>query len=266
MSDAIIIFSKIPQAGHTMTRLMPTLTGKNCVLMHAALLYDLTLQLKMLCAKRPGINIHIYYTAQDEASFLKAFYRGLDELQKLIYTEENQLEETHISELKYFLEHNVHFHLQQGQDLGERLYNANKEVLAKSTKAITVGVDCPEIGIDDLCTALDLLDSKDMAIGASTDGGYYLIGLKKLSPTIFKNIIWSTDSVYEKSIDNANKQDWTVAELPAYIDIDHTEDIEKLLKEHADRLSTTAPKVLKYMKYLYDNMENKEQKNLEDVM
>ena len=51
------------------------------------------------------------------------------------------------------------------------------------------------------------LDKNDVVIGPATDGGYYLIGLKKLHLKIFDNKNWGTSTVREDTLKNLEKVD-----------------------------------------------------------
>ena len=68
------------------------------------------------------------------------------------------------------------------------------------------------------------LDKNDVVIGPATDGGYYLIGLKKLHLKIFDNKNWGTSTVREDTLKNLEKVD--VHLLPMLNDIDVIEDIK----------------------------------------
>jgi len=61
-------------------------------------------------------------------------------------------------------------------------------------------------------------------IGPAQDGGYYLIGLTRPVPEIFKNKAWGTNSVLTDTL--ANLGNTKTALLPVLNDIDLYEDIE----------------------------------------
>jgi len=242
--STVIIFSKIPFEGHTMTRLMPQLTGRECVLLHCAILTDLLGQLQKLCQERPDVVVALYHASHDRACFLQEYHDGLSRLSNLL-----DADSARIGALRAFMDKTVSFYPQTGNDLGERMFNAEFAVLQRSAKAVIVGTDCPQLGASDFSTAFDALDRHDMVIGGSTDGGYYLIGLKEADRAVFENITWSSGNVYRDSLLNAQKRGLSVGELPIYTDIDYIEDIMKLLAEDAKRLKVTAPLTLQYLRY-----------------
>ena len=244
--ETIIIFTKIPQAGVTKTRLIPYLNGRECALLHCAILTDIFGQLQILCQHRPDTGIAVYYTGcADRTAFLTQYYAGLRMLFDILDEENDK-----ISQLQAFIEHQLSFVPQTGNDLGERMHNALAEVLKESVKAVLVGTDCPQLGADDFSIALRALDNHDLTIGGSADGGYYLIGFKYAYRALFENIVWSSNSVYNASICKARKRGLMVAELPSYTDIDYYEDIVKLLASNSGRLRISAPLTLKYLRYL----------------
>jgi len=89
-------------------------------------------------------------------------------------------------------------HVQDGETLGERMENAFTELFSnQANKVVIIGSDCPELNSDIINQSFEILDKKDLAIGPAKDGGYYLLGIKKPLPFLFKNKEWSTDSVFE---------------------------------------------------------------------
>ena len=68
-------------------------------------------------------------------------------------------------------------------------------------------------------------DLTDSVIGPANDGGYYLLGMKKLYPELFNNKSWSTDEVYKETITDFEILNLKVASLPILIDVDTEEDL-----------------------------------------
>ncbi len=64
----------------------------------------------------------------------------------------------------------------------------------------------------------------DVVIGPANDGGYYLLGMKQLHADLFLNKQWSTNEVYEATINDFKKTGLSYYELPVLIDIDTEED------------------------------------------
>ena len=72
-----------------------------------------------------------------------------------------------------------------------------------------------------------MLDDYDTVIGPAIDGGYYLLGLKKPSIQLFQDIAWSTDSVFNTTLERIISSGNNVHILPELSDIDYLEDWKK---------------------------------------
>lgn len=122
--------------------------------------------------------------------------------------------------------HEFEKEIQRGNDLGERMKNAFITAFEKRyEKVIIVGTDCPRIDEDILEIAFTKFDDHDIIIGPSTDGGYYLLGMKKAEPFLFENIKWSTGSVLKETISRCIKKNWSYFVLPELTDIDEEKDL-----------------------------------------
>jgi hypothetical protein len=122
---------------------------------------------------------------------------------------------------------------QAGEDLGERLEQAFEEMLSGSAdRAIVVGTDCPELDVRLLDQALGALDEAEVVLGPTHDGGYYLVGLSRRAPAIFRGIPWSTDQVLPQTLDRAREGGLTRTLLPQLPDLDTPEDLVRLIARH----------------------------------
>jgi len=121
---------------------------------------------------------------------------------------------------------------QEGDDLGGRMSNALEVALKSYSKAILIGTDCPFLSPDDLQQAVTALDSHDAVFSPASDGGYVLIGVKKLVTALFDNIDWGTERVMAQTREymKANKLSWQ--ELAEKNDIDIKEDLRYLLEHN----------------------------------
>lgn len=98
-------------------------------------------------------------------------------------------------------------------------------------KMLAFNSDGPSLPGEYLRRAIHLLDGNDVVFGPSEDGGYYLVGLKRLHGEIFREIAWSTSQVMEQSSVKAQKEDLRVALLPEWYDVDTPKDVKRLWKE-----------------------------------
>lgn len=120
----------------------------------------------------------------------------------------------------------VEYHVQQGEDLGERMKNAMKAGSDHYDFVILIGSDCPEIFTSDINSCIDLLDKNDVVIGPSLDGGYYLIACKGYFPELFRDIPWSTTSVFEETVKKVKQSGLSLGVLPEKRDLDEYTDYQ----------------------------------------
>jgi len=119
--------------------------------------------------------------------------------------------------------------IQQGDDLGERMYTAFQKNLNKSySNIIIIGSDSPEITTSYIEKAFELLENCDAVIGPANDGGYFLLGLKQLDKRIFSNKKWSTSSVFSDTIKDFENLGWQWERPPQLMDLDTIKDWEKI--------------------------------------
>lgn len=120
-----------------------------------------------------------------------------------------------------------HKKLQNGKDLGSRMMNAFKQGFADGYKnIIIIGSDLFDITTTDLENAFDHLLKNDFVVGPATDGGYYLLGMKKLNHAVFENKDWGTNTVLKDTLKNL--KDEKIKLLEAKNDVDYYEDIKDI--------------------------------------
>ena len=117
--------------------------------------------------------------------------------------------------------------LQNSSDLGQRMNSAFEEILKSYDSAIIIGSDCPQIKSTIIEQAFEDLKSHDFILGPTEDGGYYMLGMKKLVPNFFDNMTWSTSSVYSETLSRIKQSNYSFAELPILSDLDNYEDLKK---------------------------------------
>lgn len=156
--------------------------------------------------------------------------------------------------------------LQQGLDLGQKMENAFREAFSENYKSVVIiGSDLYDLETKDLENAFFQLKTHDAVIGPAKDGGYYLLGMKSLNSSVFKNKKWSTNTVFKetlKDLKNKNvnnlggsprgiegKHIWISGQAPEHLNLDcrikileTRNDIDEVadIKEH--------PELLKFIK------------------
>lgn len=193
--NAIIIFAKYPKHGNVKTRLAKTL------------------------GEAFATN---FYVRCSEHTFKECLKLSKHSVSFLFYPDKE-----HSLELKSWAGKNFIYKIQDGKDLGARMRNAFTEVFKNNfEKVLIVGTDIPDLSSGLINQALSELDKNEIVIGPSTDGGYYLLGMKKFHPDLFNNIQWSSEEVLNKTLNIINQLDLNFNLLPKLMDIDTEEDLK----------------------------------------
>ena len=116
---------------------------------------------------------------------------------------------------------------QQGSDLGERMNYAFKQGFDEGYKnIIIIGSDIYDLIQLDIEKAFTMLEHNNYVLGPAADGGYYLLGMKRLNENIFRNKDWGTDTVLQDTILDLEAE--TIAMLDIRNDIDIYEDMKDI--------------------------------------
>ena len=225
MDACVIVFVKSPIPGQVKTRLIPHLSAEQAASLYQAFLADCCNALSEISTAQRVIA----YTPPEGLSGLKSL----------------------IGEDPIYIP-------QQGATLGERLIAAARWASNQGyAKLLFVGSDSPTLPSQYIERALDLLESRDVVIGPSVDGGYYLIGFSKhgasLSiPTIFEEITWSTDVVFRQTLDKIQTINARLGVLPPWYDVDTPAGLkllrDQLLGMHLAEESIPAPQTYSTLK------------------
>lgn len=193
--------AKVPLAGTVKTRLQPALSPEKCAELARAFLLDTVNKAESVCE-----NTILAYSPAAEIDFLK----------KILPSENTFLE-------------------QKGENLGEKMLNAFEFAFERQTAsaAVMIGTDSPTFPAEFIEAAFEYLEtSAEIVLGKTEDGGFYLIGLKKILPNLFDWIEWSTASVFARL--SRNLEELKISELkllPACFDVDTAPDLQRLHKE-----------------------------------
>ena len=130
-----------------------------------------------------------------------------------------------------FKKFNGEMKLQQGNDLGEKMYHAGQAVLREFSRVLIIGSDCPGLDEAYLEQALQTLEDEetDIVIGPALDGGYVLIAMKQACKEIFQDIDWGTEQVLQQTLDKCHSNGLRLVRLSPLRDIDTAEDLKSLL-------------------------------------
>ena len=208
MGGIIIVFAREPVPGHTKTRLIPVLGDIGASRLHESMILHALENVSSFDTSSVEL-----YAGSIDSPFLEACARQ------------------YRSELR----------LQQGNDLGQRMYRACQDTLASAEWVILVGTDCPTMTRGDIHDAIEHLRSGvDVVLGPAYDGGYYLVGLRRNDPSLFDDMPWGSEHVFEQTTARIDTLGWTFARLATRHDIDRPEDLVHLPESLRAGVNTSA--------------------------
>ena len=204
MRNALICFTRVPRPRVTKTRLLPVLSPEQCARLHWAFLKDLAEVYAQVDA-----HLFVAYTPDPDWETLKTVFP------------------------------HAGFLPQKGADLGEKMYRAIRKVLNLGyTSVILTGTDLPTMNADHLNRGFSRLEEADIAIGGTSDGGYYLIGMKQPAKAVFRVSGYGGSTVLENTVAAAEQAGLSVGFGIPCDDVDTPEDL-RLLAKTADPASHT---------------------------
>ncbi|GJL80745.1 MAG: hypothetical protein DHS20C01_03790 [marine bacterium B5-7] len=196
----INVFTRLPVAGGTKTRLIPVLGEQGAASLSRAML-EWTLE--TLSDNWPG-EICIVVAPETDGVTSSLGFNGNAQT------------------------------IQRGDNLGDRMLNAIADdtyTTSECPRAI-IGADVPHVPASTLQDAACRLHSGDNVIGPAIDGGFYFIGMLNASRDLFENVIWGADDVYRRVMDNADRIGMTFYQLPELRDIDTPTDLQLVAREY----------------------------------
>jgi uncharacterized protein len=195
--ECLIIFARYPELGKVKTRLISAIGAELATSIYTEMAEHTLEQARTLQNRRSHLVIQVWFTGGSKAQMQAWLGRDLS------YQE--QIEGT----------------------LGDRMASAVETAIAQGYESVAiVGTDCPELEVEILDQGFKALQKSELVLGQATDGGYYLIGMQRFIPELFANIPWSSDQVYSKTVDLAEKLDLIRADLPPLSDVDFAPDLE----------------------------------------
>jgi len=118
------------------------------------------------------------------------------------------------------------YEIQQGEDLGQRMFFALDQGLKKYDQVILIGSDCAEITTLHFSEVSQSLLKYDVVLIPAHDGGYVLIACRKISSHIFSGITWSSDQVLKQTLERIKDHGFSVKLHDPLRDIDTIDDLK----------------------------------------
>jgi rSAM/selenodomain-associated transferase 2/rSAM/selenodomain-associated transferase 1 len=191
----LIMFTRFPEAGRVKTRLIPALGAEGAAALHRRLVLR-TLRTAEIACRLCEADLEIRFDGGSEESF------------------------------HHWLGDRYVFRPQRGGDLGDRMVQAFEESFGAACQAaVIIGSDSPGLTPELLVAAFEKLASTSVVLGPAIDGGYYLIGLVRPVPQLFRGIAWGTGHVLRQSTEILAGLRITPGLLTPLDDIDRPQDL-----------------------------------------
>jgi len=210
---ALAVMTKAPQAGRVKTRLVPPLTPDEAAELNKCFLRDTAAAISSAYYRRPradegktarAVGVAVYTPVGAESAYTDILPAGFSLLP------------------------------QRGNKFGERLYFAVEDLFKCGFASVClIDSDSPTVPAENFAEAVELLSigQDRVVLGPSDDGGYYLIGVKKLDRHLFKQIDWSTERVFSQTIQRATEIGVEIKLLPTGYDVDDATSLRRLCHE-----------------------------------
>lgn len=191
----ILLFAKAPEPGQVKTRLIPAVGAQ-----HAAAIYRELLVRMIGEASADIAPLDIWCAPDTRHGVFQAAAQN----------------------------RSVTLHPQVMGDLGQRMAHGAEQALARSQMVLLIGGDCPVLTGGHLCRALAWLESgADAVLGPAEDGGYVLLGLRRMEHRLFSDIPWGTDQVLAITRRRLAQQVGYWRELEPLWDLDREADLDR---------------------------------------
>jgi uncharacterized protein len=204
LKEALAVMAKAPREGKVKTRLLGALSPEEAARLYVAFLSDTFALMEDVRDERENLSLALCYTPEGEE---EAFEEVEREGSMMIP--------------------------QRGENLGERLTNCFADLFALGFESVVViGADSPTLPGEYLFDAFECFETDDdVVIGPAEDGGYYLVGMRKLHRRIFEDIPWSAAGALDVTIERAREAELNLVLLPEWCDVDTPDDLEQLKRD-----------------------------------
>lgn len=209
MNRQLIIFTRFPLAGTTKTRLIPVLGAGGAARLQRQMTEHVLRRVRQV-QPLPKLHIEIRYAGGDR-----------DRMQAWLGAEYS-------------------FQPQGTGSLGDRMYLAFANAFIKGVdQACLIGTDIPGITAGTVENAYSSLDHADVVLGPSSDGGYYLIGMRRQAITAGRKLFlgpqWGAPTVLEETLQLCTDAGLQTHLLEELSDVDFPEDLPTWEKETPGR-------------------------------
>ena len=198
---ALILYARPPVLGRVKSRLQPALSPEEGLDLYRAMLAD---SLERMTRLSHGLAVPFVSWSEP--------YRPSGDLANLLGA--------------------VTVEVQRGDDLGERMATTLQTRLqAGFTQVVFIGSDSPNLPLEYIRKAFGALQSDDIVLGPAADGGYCLLGCRRMHPNLFQAMPWGTEKVLKITRQRIKSSNISYRELPAWYDVDSPPDVARLWQD-----------------------------------
>lgn len=188
------LFAKWPEKGQVKTRLAASLGEELALQIANAFLVDTWNRLQSL-----PIQQYLVYSPIEAKS------------QFLTFTDETHLE------------------AQAEGNLGQRLSSfIDSQFNRGASQVVVIGADSPTLPLSIIEMAFEQLIERDIVLGPATDGGFYLLGCRRVVPSLLDGIEWSSAQVLSQTVSRIKDSGCSMQVLPPWYDVDTLEEWQML--------------------------------------
>jgi len=193
--------AKAPRNGHVKTRLASVLPTEQLVRLYACLLTD---TIRLACSLE-GARVVLVCPSEDVAA------------------------------LSSFTGERVAVMAQEGKGLAAGLDSVFRLLLGPGCRrVIALDSDSPHLPLTVLAEGFAHLETHDLVVGPTVDGGYYLVGASAVHPGLFDAPRMGTNSALEDLLRRAGDAGLTVAHTIEWYDVDEAPDLARLASDLND--------------------------------
>jgi uncharacterized protein len=136
-----------------------------------------------------------------------------------------------VNELEQLAGNDVNVVAQKGEGLAAALTSVFAQFAENRRRTIAFNSDSPHLPCSVLEDAFEMLAARDIVVGPTHDGGYYLVGAKAFHPALFARDGMGTNSALETLLSRARELALSVGFADPFYDVDVADDLTRLAAE-----------------------------------
>jgi uncharacterized protein len=194
---AVVVMAKAPREGFVKTRLTGAYPARDIVQLSECMLRD-TLALVQTLS---GVHVAVMCPSEDVADLAARLPAGVQVVG------------------------------QRGSGLAAGLASTFEEFVPDFRRVVAVDSDSPHLPVGILESAFELLETNDVVVGPTEDGGYYLVGGSAMHRRLFDPSTIGTGNARDVLVENARALGLSLALTEAWYDVDEPVDLRRLAAE-----------------------------------